>query len=73
MTVRTDIGQFGAEFEILGGEIKLVGGAGGSVAALTDVDLTGLADDDFLQYDVASGKWLPVPAPNARAFFLRMM
>lgn len=73
MTIRSDIGQFGAEFEIVGGEIKLVGGAGGSIAALTDVDLVALTDEDFLRYDSTSGKWVNVAAPTARAFFMRLM
>ncbi len=31
-----------------------------SMATLSDVDLTSLADGDFLQYDNATGNWLPV-------------
>jgi hypothetical protein len=36
-----------------------------SLGDLSDVDLDGLADGDFLQYDDASGDWLPaqIPAP----------
>jgi hypothetical protein len=44
------------------------GGGGGPGATelddLTDVDLTGLADNDILQYDLASGLWKPVAAPT---------
>jgi hypothetical protein len=40
----------------------LIAGASGSLAGLADVDLTGLADDDILQYDLASGLWKPVAA-----------
>lgn len=38
------------------------GDSGGAtlLGDLTDVDLTGLVDDDFLQYDLASGNWEPV-------------
>ncbi|MFA7308905.1 MAG: tail fiber domain-containing protein [Patescibacteria group bacterium] len=32
--------------------------AGGSIAALTDVQLTSLADLDFLEYDSGSSKWV---------------
>lgn len=39
-----------------------------SVATLTDVDLSGLVDGDFLQYDNSSGNWLPaqivIPPPE---------
>jgi hypothetical protein len=31
-----------------------------SLGGLSDVDLVGLADGDFLQYDNATGNWLPV-------------
>jgi hypothetical protein len=33
------------------------------LADLGDVDLSGLADGDFLQYDNASGDWLPAQIP----------
>jgi len=41
--------------------------AGGAVAVsdLTDVDLTGLADDNILRYDSASGNWLAEALPAA--------
>ena len=37
---------------------------------LTDVDTSGVSDNQFLQYDSASGKWLPVTLdmPNALEF-----
>jgi len=37
---------------------------------LTDVDTSGVSDKQFLQYDVSSGKWLPVTLdmPNALEF-----
>lgn len=37
---------------------------------LTDVDTSGVTDNQFLQYDQASGKWLPVTLdmPNALEF-----
>jgi len=37
---------------------------------LTDVDTSGVTDNQFLQYDSASGKWLPVTLdmPNALEF-----
>jgi len=35
-----------------------------SLATLADVDLTGLANGNFLQYDNTSGNWLAVPAPD---------
>lgn len=31
---------------------------------LTDVDLTGLNDNDILQYDLGSNTWLPAPLPG---------
>jgi hypothetical protein len=34
-----------------------------SLGNLSDVDLAGLADGDYLQYDSASGDWLPVQLP----------
>jgi hypothetical protein len=34
-----------------------------SLGGLSDVDLAGLADGDFLQYDNATGNWLPVQLP----------
>ena len=34
-----------------------------SLGNLSDVDLAGLADGDFLQYDSATGNWLPVQLP----------
>lgn len=45
---------------------NLPGGGGGATELddLDDVDLTGLADGDFLQYDSGSGLWLPVDAPG---------
>lgn len=35
------------------------GGGGGSIATLSDVDLTGLADGDVLVYDLATNTWVP--------------
>lgn len=45
------------------------GGSGvDELAELIDVDLTGLADDDFLRYDSTSGTWLAVDiAPGSGA------
>lgn len=37
-----------------------------SVAALTDVDLTGLSDGDYLEYDATSGDWLPTTIQGFR-------
>jgi hypothetical protein len=34
-----------------------------SLGNLSDVDLAGLADGDFLQYDSATGNWLAVQLP----------
>lgn len=36
------------------------GSSAENIADLGDVDITGLSDDQVLQYDTASGKWLPV-------------
>lgn len=39
-------------------------GAATALADLTDVDLTGLGDGDFISYDTGSATWLPVGAPS---------
>ena len=41
-----------------------------ALSDLTDVDTTGVEDNQFLQFDQASGKWLPVTLdmPNALEF-----
>lgn len=39
-----------------------LGGGGGSLATLTDVDLTGLGDGDTIVYDLATTTWYAVPA-----------
>lgn len=36
---------------------KVVGAAAQSLNDLTDVTITGLQDDDILQYNASSGKW----------------
>jgi len=36
-----------------------------SIGSLSDVDLTGLSDGNFLQYNSSSGTWLAVPAPTS--------
>jgi hypothetical protein len=73
MAIRTKIGELGDEFVVVAGQIKVVGAGGGTLATLTDVDLAGLVDQDFIRYDVVGGKWLPAAAPSARAFFMRLM
>lgn len=45
-----------------GTKVALGGGGGGSLATLTDVDLTGLGDGDTIVYDLATTTWLAVPA-----------
>lgn len=42
-------------------ELISTGGGGGSttLAALTDVDVTGVADGDVLTYDTGAGEWIP--------------
>jgi len=36
---------------------RVTGAAAQTISDLTDVSVTGLADGDFLEYDVATNKW----------------
>lgn len=40
-----------------------------TLSALTDVSISGLADQNLLQYDVASGKWKNIAPLDASAYF----
>jgi hypothetical protein len=36
---------------------RVTGAAAQTLSDLTDISLTGVSDGDFLQYNVATGKW----------------
>lgn len=48
-------------------------GGASAIAGLSDVDLTGLADNDMLRYDLASGKWKPEAVPAGGAGIVRVV
>lgn len=70
--VNVGVGANGTVLTADSAETSGVKWASTSLGGLSDVDLSGLADDDVIQYDSATGTWLPVqiPPPDESTYFI---